>query len=138
MENDKTTGFGEQFLKWIQIIIKDQESSGVNGGITTKCFSLDRGVPKGGPISGFFFILSLEVSFVLIKSNNNIKGLDIYSHNSLYAAYEDDSSFFFKNKKSATDALKTLEEFSFYSGLKQNKEKCEVAGIGVKKGVKVE
>ena len=85
-------GFEERFLKWIQIPIKNQESCVVNGGITTKLFSLDRGARQGDPVSAFLFILALEVSFVLIKSNNNIKGLDIYDHNFLYTAYADDSS----------------------------------------------
>ena len=82
-------------------------------------------------------IVAVEVPFALIKSNNNIQGLDIYGHNFLYTAYADDSSFFFKNKKSVTEAFKIFDEFSFFSGLKPNKEECEVADIGVKKGVKV-
>ena len=65
-----------------------------------------------------------------------MKGLDIYGHNFLHTAYADDSNFFFKNKKSVIEAFKTLGEFSFFSGLKPNKEKCEVGGIGVKKRVK--
>ena len=44
------------------------------------------------------------------------------------------SSFFLKNKKSVKETFKILNEFSFFSGLKPNKEKCEVAGIGVMKG----
>ena len=70
-------------------------------------------------------------------SKYNIKGLDIYGHNSLYAAYADDSSFFFKNKESVTEAFKILDEFSFFSKLKPNKETCEVAGIVVNKWVMV-
>ena len=35
--------FGEWFLKWIQILIKNQETCVVNGGITTKFLSIDRG-----------------------------------------------------------------------------------------------
>ena len=42
-----------------------------------------------------------------------------------------------KNKKCVIEAFKILDEFSFFSGLKPNKEKCEVAGIGLNKGVKV-
>ena len=76
------------------------------------------------------------MSFVLIKSKNNIKGLDIHGYNFLCTTYTQDS-FFFKNKKSVIEAIKILDEFSFFSGLKPNKEKCEDAGIGVKKGVQV-
>ena len=74
---------------------------------------------------------------MLIKSKNNIEGLDIHGHNFLYTTYTYDSSFFFKNKKSVIGAIKILDKFSFFSGLKPNKEKCEVASIGVKKGVQV-
>ena len=130
-------GFGERFLKWIQILIRNQVSCVVNGGITTKFLSIDRGALQGDPISSFLFILALELSSVLIKSNNNIKGLDIYGHNFLCTADADDSSFFFKNKKSVIEAFKILDEFSFFSGLKSNKGKCELAGIGVKEGVMV-
>ena len=77
----------------------------VNGDITTKFFSLDRGARQGDPISAILFIFALEVSFILIKTNSKIKGLDIYGHNLLYTAYADDSSFFFKNKKSVVKAL---------------------------------
>ena len=41
------------------------------------------------------------------------------------------------NRKSVIEALKILAQFSFFSGIKPNKEKREVAGIDVKKGVKV-
>ena len=77
-------GFGERFPKWIQILIKNQESWIVNGGITTTFFSLNRGVRQEKAISAFLFLLALEVSFVLIKTNNKIKGLDIYGNNFLY------------------------------------------------------
>ena len=63
--------------------------------------------------------------------------MDIYDHDFLYASYLDDIIFFLKNKKSVIEAFKILDEFSFFSGLKPNKEKCEVAGIGAKKGVEV-
>ena len=38
----KKYGFGEHFLKWIQILTEIQDSCVVNGGITTKFVSLDR------------------------------------------------------------------------------------------------
>ena len=54
----------------------------------------------------------------------------------LYEVYADDRSFFFKNKKSVIEAFKIFDQFFFFSGLKASKEKCEVADIGVKKGVR--
>ena len=45
--------------------------------------------------------------------------------------------FFLKNEKSATEVIKTFDKFSLFSGLKINNAKCEIAGIGVKKGVKM-
>ena len=54
---------------------------------------LDRGLLQGQPIFPFLLILALEVLFMLIKSNSNIKGLDI-CHNFLYTTYTNDSSFF--------------------------------------------
>ena len=92
---------------------------------------------QGDPISAFLIILAQEVSFVLIEWNNHIKGLDVYGHNFLYTAHIDDSSFFFNNKKSVIEIFKILDVFSFLPGLKSNKEQCEVAGIGVKKVIKV-
>ena len=130
-------GFGERFLKRNQVPIKNQESCAVTGGITTKFFRHGRGAHQRDPMSAFLFILALEVTFILIKTNNKIKGLDIYSRNVLYTAYADDSIFFFKNKKSVTEAFKILDQFSFFSGLKPNKGKCQVAVIAVKKGVKM-
>ena len=46
-------GFGERFLKWIQILIKNQESCVVNVGITTKFFSFEREACQGDPTSAF-------------------------------------------------------------------------------------
>ena len=98
---------------------------------------LDSGDHQGYPISAFLFIFALQVSFVLIKSKNNIKGLDIYGHNFLYTACTDESSFLFKNKKSVIEAFKVLHKFSVFSELKSNKEKCEVASTVVKKWIQV-
>ena len=44
---------------------------------------------------------------------------------------------FLRNEKSATEVIKTFKKSSLYSGLKINNAKFEIAGIGVKKGVKI-
>ena len=73
----------------------------------------------------------------MIKSNPNIKGLNIFNHNYLYTAYADDTTFFLNDQKSIRELMKTFKLFSKFSGLKPNILKCEVAGIGSLKGVKM-
>ena len=79
----------------------------------------------------------MEVVFSLIKANPDIEGLQFFRHTFLYTAYADDSTFFLRNEKSATDVIKTFDKFSLFSGLKISNAKWKIAGIGVKKGVKM-
>ena len=53
----KKYGFGKTFIKWIKALLNKQKSCIINGRIT-------RG---GDPISGYLFILVLEIVFNLIK-----------------------------------------------------------------------
>ena len=39
----KTFGFEKNLVRWIKILLKNQESCIINGGITTKYFRLERG-----------------------------------------------------------------------------------------------
>ena len=73
----------------------------------------------------------------MIKSNPNIKGLNIFNHNYLYTAYADDTTFFLNDQKSIRELMKTFKLFSKFSGLRLNILKCEVAGKGSLKGVKM-
>ena len=60
--------------------------------------------------------------------------MNIFKHGFSYTAYADDTTFFLKDGNSI---IKLMSEFSKFSGLKPNKTKCEVAGIGVLKEVQV-
>ena len=63
----KKIGFGETFVKWIQILLRNRESCIVNGGTTLKYFKLEKGTRQGDPISAYLFILILEIAFTFIK-----------------------------------------------------------------------
>ena len=119
------------------MLLEYQESCIINGGNTTKYFELEKGARQGNPISAYLFILCLEIVFILIKANKRVKGINIFKHTYLYSAYADDTTFFLRYKRSIKELLNTFATFSKYSGLKPNHEKCEIAGIGVLKSVKV-
>ena len=121
-----------EFLKLIQILMKNLESCVINGSKTTPYFKLERGTRQGDPVAEYLFIIALEVVFSLIKANPNIEGLQFFSHTFLSSAYADDTTFFLRKEKSAIEVIKTFEKFSFFYGLKINNAKCEIAGIGVK------
>ena len=75
-----------------------QESCVRNGGITTKYFKLEKGARQGDPVSAYLFIRCLEILFMLIKNNKNIKGIKIFENTFLYTAYADDDTLFLKDK----------------------------------------
>ena len=129
-------GFGNRFVTWVKILLKNQESCIINGGNTTKYFKLEKGTGQGDPISAYLFILVLEILFLCIE-NKNIKGLNIFNHIFLYIAYADDTTFFLKDKESLIEVMKAFDIFSSFSDLQPNKYKYEVAGIGALKGVKM-
>ena len=133
----KNFGFGSDFINWIKLLIECQESCILNSGATSRYFQLQRGARQGDPISAYLFILCLEVLFILIKNNEDIKGISIFDHCFLYTAYADDTTFFLKNTESISQLVKTFQFFTKFSGLKPNFKKCEIAGIGVLKSVDV-
>ena len=63
--------------------------------------------------------------------------MNIFKHEFLYTAYADDTTFFLKDRNSIIELMNELNTFSNFSGLKPNKTKCEIAGIGVLNGVQV-
>ena len=69
--------------------------------------------------------------------NENIDGLNIFENILLYTAYADDTTFFLKDEKSVIELIKTFDIFSTFSGLKPNKSKCKIAGLGALKGLKL-
>ena len=88
-------GFGKNFISWVKILLRDQESCIIYGGTTTKSFSYGRDTRQGDPISAFLFVLPLEVLFTLIKSKPEIERMAIADYNYLYSAYADDTTNYF-------------------------------------------
>ena len=78
----------------------------------------------------------VEVVFRIIKETSNIEGFENLQKKFIYTAYADDTTFFLKNTESVINLLEIFKHFSQFSGVKPNKQKSEIAGIGGLKGVK--
>ena len=90
-------GFGKNFNLCVKVLLRDQESCVINGGTTTKYFSLRRGARQGDSVQAFLFILALEILFTLIKWKREIEEKTIFYYNYLHSAYANDRTFFLKD-----------------------------------------
>ena len=79
-------GFKEDFIKWMQILIRNQESCVINGGTATNYFKLETNTRHGDPVSAYLFILVLEIAFLFILQDENIKDLHIFENTFLHTA----------------------------------------------------
>ena len=57
----KKYGYGNDFIKWVEMLLECQESCIINGGSATKYFKLQKGAQQGDSISAdlFFYVLKL-------------------------------------------------------------------------------
>jgi hypothetical protein len=69
--------FGENFRHWIRIIYNEGKSCIANNGLISECFAINRSTRQGDPISPLVFILCLEILFITLRSDENIKGFKI-------------------------------------------------------------
>ena len=87
------------------------------------------------PSIGLPFHFSFKVLFVFIKSNENIKGIEIFKYVFLFTAFADDSTFFLRDNPSIKELINSFNQFYHFSSLKANIEKLEIAGIAAVKEV---
>ena len=66
------------------------------------------------------FILCLEILFILIENDPNIKGIEIFEYCYQYIAYADNITFFLKDENSIVHLSEKLKLISDFSGLKPN------------------
>ena len=73
------------FIRWIKFLLKNQELCIIN---------------------------ALEIAFIKIKRNANIKSLNVCNNDFLHIACADDTTFFLENEKSATEFLNNFNIMS--------------------------
>ena len=131
----KKFGLGHKFIQWVKTLLYDQQSCVMINGHSTGSFALKRGSRQGDLLSAFLFLLTIEVLFIMIRSNVNIKGLNIFENEIKYIACADDTTLFLRDLRSFFELLSLFQIFESWSSLKLNLNKSELCGIGIKKGV---
>ena len=90
----KTFCFGPSFIKWVQIIHNSVESCVLNDGISTSYFKIERGTRQGDPLAPYVFILVIKVLAVMVRQNEDIKGLTINGQEIKQCIFVDDTTYF--------------------------------------------
>ena len=90
----------------------------MNNGHSTGYFALKRGSGQGDPLSAFLFLLTIEVLFIMIRSNVNIKGLNIFANEIKFTACVDDTTLFLRDLNSFFELLSLFQIFESWSSLK--------------------
>ena len=111
-------GLGSDFIQWVRTLLNDQQSCVMNNGTTTGYFNLNRGTRQGDPLSAYLFALAIEVLFIMIRENVDIKGLNLFGTEVKLTACADDTTIFLRNLSSLKVLLQTFEKFERVSSLK--------------------
>ena len=125
--------FGADFIQWVKTFLCKSESCVMNNGSSTGYFYLERRTRQGDPISAYLShtcVLALEILFIQIRDNHQIKEIMIDGHEIKLSAYADDGNFLTTNVQSLNLTFNTCETFEHFSSLKLNLEKSEACWIG--------
>ena len=127
-------GFSQNFLKWIKLFNTEIKARVIQSGYLSDPFSIQCGCRQGDPISAYIFILAAQVLTLLIKNNNDIKGIVIGNSEYKMTQFADDTTLILDGTTNSLEAaLNILEIFGSISGLKVNTEKTQIVWIGKKK-----
>ena len=127
-------GCGNNFIRWIKIILNKQESCIMNNGHSSGYFPILSGTRQGDPISAYLFILVMEILLIQVRNNKNIKGITIFGFEFKLLSFADDVSYFLQDLDSVKELQHLLEYSQQYTSLKINYEKSEICRVGSKKG----
>ena len=134
----KQFNFGEYFVRWVNVLTTNTESSIHYLGWLSESFPVNTGIRQGCPFSPLAFIIALEMLAIKIRDDNQIKGLEIPIsasevspiHFLKILLYADDITLFLQDKDDMKRALDTIDKFSEFANLEINKNKTEAMWLG--------
>ena len=125
--------FGSSFIKWIKTIYDDIESCVIVNGHMSEWFFPRRGCRQGDPLSPYLFVLCAEVMSILLRHNDQIKGITIDDVEYLLSQYADDTTLILDGSaRSLCHSIHVLKFYAEISGLNINMDKTKVVWIGSK------
>jgi hypothetical protein len=130
----KIFNFNSSIIRWVKTLYTNSMSSVIQNGHMSETFKLERGCRQGDPLSPYIFLICAEILSILVRNNNNIKGISINGEEYLITQYADDTTFILDGTSQSLESTMTLlDYYSDISGLKINYTKSKAIWIGSKK-----
>ena len=130
----KHFGFNESFINWVKTLYTDIQTCVMNNGWVSEMFKNTRGIRQGCPLSALLFVLSVEIMASRLRSNKDIKGLQIKidekTHSIKISQLTDDTTLCCTSKEEIYIAFNEIETFGSFSGLLMNKNKTRGIWVG--------
>lgn len=117
--------FGKTFINWIKALYASSNSCTINNGHASAFFPVERGVRQGCPVSPLLFIIVAEVLACRIRSDKEIRGIEVGQEILKITQLADDTTLFVRDENSLKRAMYILEQFSHVSGLVLNQSKTQ-------------
>ena len=130
VETFRSFGFGNNFMNWIEIIMKDRTACIKNNGYISEEFDLQRGIRQGCPISPLLFVVAVELLAIKTRQDCKVKGIKLDEDFTKIRQYADDTTFLLGGVEDFSRILTILERFSECSGLRINKSKSKACCPG--------
>ena len=123
--------FGPNLRKWAQTFYTDISSCVINNGYFSDFFQLHRGVRQGCPLSPYIYIIVAELLAIMIRSDQDIEGININGIQYKIFQFADDTcSVSMFSKRSLNAIFRAFRHFEKATGLKINYDKTEILRIG--------
>lgn len=125
-------GFSDSFIQWVNTFYCNISSCLYNNGWKSDVFYPSRGLKQGCSLSALLYIIVAEIMAEKLRSNRDLQGIKIIQCDKSIKLTQlaDDTTIFCKDEHDVKTALKIIEKFGAYSGLKLNTHKTEIMWIG--------
>ena len=127
--------FGENFVKWVEVLMKNTESCINYMGWLSQSTEVSSGIRQGCPFSPMAFILALELLAIKIRADPSVEGISVPRNYKCFLKlllYADDITPFLQDRNDLKYALSLVSYFTNFSGLAINRNKTEAMWLGLK------
>lgn len=120
-------GFGETFLRWIQVLYTNPIAEILTNNIVSRPFNLQRSTRQGCPQSQMLFTLAIEPLAMAVRAHDGLAGIQISEQEHRISLYADDVILFLTRlKDSIPNLIILIQRFGGFSGYKINFSKSSL------------